>query len=76
MSRPSILLLLGALVLLVPFAGLPSSWVRIIELLLGAGVFAVGFSLRAAEVKESKSAAPDAPAEAPAESGPATMSAI
>jgi len=47
MSRESLLILLGVLIFLAPFSGLPFSWLSWILSLLGIIVGIVGFSLRA-----------------------------
>lgn len=46
MSRPSILIILGILIVLVPFSGLPVSIRTILTVILGAIVFGIGLSLR------------------------------
>lgn len=50
MSRPSSLILLGALVILAPFSGFPSSWITLFLVVLGALTVLVGFSLKKTQV--------------------------
>lgn len=47
MSRPSILILLGVLVMLMPFSGLPIAMRSLFMVFFGACVFGIGLSLRA-----------------------------
>ena len=47
MSRPSILILLGILVILTPFSGLPISIRSLLSVIFGACVLGIGLSLRA-----------------------------
>lgn len=54
MSRSSVLILLGILVMLVPFSGLPSSFRTFLALALGAGILAIGLSMRMERVRASK----------------------
>ncbi len=53
MSRSSALILLGVLILLTPFSGLPSSFRALLTVIFGALVLGVGFFLRAKEVSGS-----------------------
>ena len=46
MSRPSILILLGVLVILTPFSGLPINIRTLLLIIFGAYVFGIGLSLR------------------------------
>lgn len=46
MSRPSILILLGVLVMLMPFSGLPIAIRSSIIVFFGACVFGIGLSMR------------------------------
>lgn len=47
MTRENVLILLGALVILAPFSGLPLSWLSFILPILGAGVVGIGILMRA-----------------------------
>jgi len=69
MSRTSTLILLGILVILVPFSGLPIAVRSFLSVIFGACVLGIGFALRARDVRMKKAqsvaetpAAPDAPA--------------
>lgn len=67
-------MLLGVLLILAPFAGLPSSWLAVIVPVLGVLVVGVGFSLRLALVRAARheevpAVVEEAPAPAPAPSG-------
>lgn len=46
MSRPSILILVGILIIIAPFSGLPMSVRHLFLVIFGAFVFGVGLSLR------------------------------
>jgi hypothetical protein len=46
MSRENILILLGLLVMLAPFSGLPISWLEFILPIIGLAVGAIGYSFR------------------------------
>lgn len=46
MSRTSTLILLGVLIILAPFSGLPSALWRLLEVIFGTGVLIIGLSLR------------------------------
>lgn len=46
MSRPSILILLGILIILISFSGLPMSVRHLLSVIFGACVFGIGLSLR------------------------------
>jgi hypothetical protein len=48
MSRESVLVLLGVIVALSPFLGIPTTWLAIILPLLGVAVAVIGASLRVA----------------------------
>lgn len=62
MSRTSLLILLGILIVLVPFSGLPSAIRTPLLVLFGIGVSAIGFSMRLHEAKQAVSrAVPSAP---------------
>jgi len=47
MSRPSMLILLGVFIILVPFSGLPINIRTLILVIFGAYVLGIGLSLRA-----------------------------
>ncbi|HUQ30382.1 MAG TPA: hypothetical protein VM103_02565 [Candidatus Paceibacterota bacterium] len=68
MSRSSLLILLGFLTILAPFAGLPSSWVAILTSLFGMCVAIIGFSIRVQKVEEAR--AQEKTAQAPVEDAP------
>ena len=51
MSRTSALILLGVLILLVPFSGLPISFRSLLTLVFGACVLGIGLSLRARDAE-------------------------
>ncbi|MDP1707445.1 MAG: hypothetical protein Q8L30_02735 [bacterium] len=46
MSRPSILIIIGILTIIVPFSGLPVSARSLLTVILGACVLGIGLSLR------------------------------
>lgn len=54
MSRTSVLILLGVLVILVPFSGFPSSVRSLLAVILGVCVFGMGLSQRAREARASE----------------------
>jgi hypothetical protein len=60
MSRPATLIVLGILIFLSPFSGLPLSWLSWILPILGLGVLVSGLSLRQARVRAERRAAPSA----------------
>ncbi len=51
MSRTSVLILLGVLVILTPFSGLPASIRTLLAVILGACVLGMGLSERAREAR-------------------------
>jgi VIT1/CCC1 family predicted Fe2+/Mn2+ transporter len=53
MSRSGVLLLIGVLLVITPFAGLPSGWVTGIVSFLGLLVCVVGLSLREMHIKKA-----------------------
>lgn len=57
MSRSSALILLGVLVILAPFSGLPAAIRSLLAVLFGAAVMGIGFFLRAKEAERVMSAA-------------------
>lgn len=72
MSRSSTLILLGLLIVLVPFSGLPIDMRTFLTVALGISVFGIGFALRTQEVRRAQNAAMESPASS--ESAPPTMS--
>lgn len=52
MSRESTLLILGVVIILAPFLGLPYAWLMVIEPLLGLGVIALAILVRARRMTE------------------------
>ena len=55
MSRTGVLILLGVLVILVPFSGLPVAVRTLLMVILGACVAGMGFALRAREARHTAS---------------------
>ncbi|MSU74690.1 hypothetical protein EXS57_02845 [Candidatus Kaiserbacteria bacterium] len=55
MSRTSTLILLGILVILTPFSGLPIAIRSLLAVVLGAGIASIGLSLRTREVRDMQS---------------------
>jgi len=51
MSRASTLILLGVLVILAPFSGLPVSIRSLLSVIFGASVLGIGLSMRAREAR-------------------------
>ena len=51
MSRSSILILLGILIILTPFSGLPITIRTLLTIIFGACVLGVGLSLRSREIR-------------------------
>lgn len=60
MSRNNILIILGALIVVVPFIGIPLGAWRMLEVVLGACVFGVGLSLRARDARHARQGADSA----------------
>jgi hypothetical protein len=56
MSRSSVLILAGLLLILVPFAGIPSTWIAFIVPVLGIVVCITGFSVRETQVQKAVNA--------------------
>jgi hypothetical protein len=54
MSRTSALILLGVLILIVPFSGLPISFRSLLTIIFGACVLGIGLSLRAHDVQNTE----------------------
>jgi len=61
MSRSSSLILLGVLIVLVPFSGLPSALRVLLTVIFGAIVLGFGIAERAEKVAESRAALTAAP---------------
>ena len=61
MSRSSTLIAVGVLTILLPFGGLPSSWLHVLYPLFGLIVVTIGFLMRADHVKAEREAAPEPP---------------
>jgi len=62
MSRSSTLILLGVIVLLAPFIGVPGDWVELIETIAGIMIVGFGIALRpAASPQEMPLTMSDAP---------------
>ncbi len=66
MSKSSTLILLGVLIMLAPYSGLPVGLRSILTLIFGALVVGVGIWMRADAAKKAEQATPPAPAPAPA----------
>jgi len=56
MSRSSTLILLGVLVILAPFSGLPITFRNLFAVIFGACVLGIGLSMRAREVRSAAAA--------------------
>lgn len=56
MSRTSALILLGVLVILIPFSGLPVALRTLLTVVCGIAVLGIGLMLRTHEVHHAKSA--------------------
>lgn len=54
MSRTSTLILLGILIILAPFSGLPMSIRSLLTVVFGACVSGIGLALRAREVRDAR----------------------
>lgn len=54
MSRSSTLILLGVLVLIAPFSGLPLSFLSFLLPVLGCFIAIIGISIRTAQVRKAK----------------------
>ena len=62
MSRASVLVLVGFLVILIAFMGIPLSWLRILYPILGFVVVTVGFVMRSERIaRERRAVEPPAP---------------
>jgi len=75
MSRTSTLILLGFLIMLVPFSGLPMSIRSLLAAIFGASVLGIGLAIRAHEARSMKSSA-EAPASEPEPAPPQGVSPI
>jgi len=64
MSRSSTLILLGVLIILAPFSGLPMAFRSFLAIVFGACVLGMGLSLRAREARAAQ-AAVETPASEP-----------
>lgn len=58
MSRSSTLILLGILVILAPFSGLPIAMRSLLAVIFGACVLGIGLSLRAREARHTMTSVP------------------
>ncbi len=63
MSRTSTLILLGILVILAPYSGLPITFRNLLAVIFGACVLGIGLSMRAREARAAQASveAPSAP---------------
>ncbi|MBU6323819.1 MAG: hypothetical protein KGI41_03715 [Patescibacteria group bacterium] len=64
MSSGSVLILLGVLILLAPFSGLPFSWLTLVLLVIAVVVIGIGINVRTkkAPPAAATAAAPETPA--------------
>lgn len=81
MSRNSTLILLGILIVLVPFSGLPMAFRTFLAVILGACVAGIGVALRSREARNRRQSAeasvsPVAPPGTPAPTPPSGVSSI
>ena len=76
MSRSSTLILLGLLIVVTPFSGLPISLRTFLIVVMGAFVVAIAFLLRTREVQDAQSVAQSTAPESSPASTPPTISAI
>ena len=58
MSRSSTLILLGVLIALVPFSGLPAALRALLAVILGASVLGLGVAERSRQVREAQATHP------------------
>jgi hypothetical protein len=72
MSRTSTLILLGILVILAPFSGLPIAFRTLLEVIFGACVLGIGFTMRSEESRRAHPPVESAPEPEP----PPTISPI
>lgn len=52
MSRTGLLILLGVLTIVIPFSGFPTALRTFLTVICGAGVLAIGFTLRARDAEK------------------------
>ena len=78
MSRTSALILLGVLISITPYSGLPASFRTFLTVVFGIAVFGIGLSLRTREVRDAQpTETPVEPTDSPTESPvPPTISPI
>jgi hypothetical protein len=62
MSRTSALILLGVIIILIPFSGLPIAIRSLVNVVCGIAVFGIGLSLRTREVAQETAELPQPPA--------------
>ena len=65
MSRTSTLILLGIIVMLTPFSGLPIAIRSLISVICGIAILGIGLMLRTREVHQAQPTETPAPAEEP-----------
>lgn len=65
MSRTSTLILLGILVVLTPFSGLPVALRSFLAVIFGAGISGIGLALRTHEAQSKQQSMEVSPASAP-----------
>lgn len=65
MSRTGMLVLLGVLIILTPFSGLPVQMRTLLAVVLGAGVAGIGLLIRAQEAQLQKRSGDSSPAPEP-----------
>ena len=58
MSRPSMLILFGIVVVLIPFSGLPIAFRTLLSVIFGAAVAGIGLSLRTDMARPAPSVTP------------------
>ncbi len=73
MSRTSTLILLGILIVLTPFSGLPIAFRTLIVVILGVCVSGIGFAIRVYEARSMQSQT-EVPTSTPATPGPLDLS--
>jgi hypothetical protein len=57
MSRTGLIILLGILIMVIPFSGFPVAMRTLLSVVCGAGVLAAGFTLRAKDAEKAHLAA-------------------
>jgi len=65
MSRTGALILLGVLIVLVPFSGLPIAVRTLLTVIFGASIAGIGLALRARETRNVRSSTEAPPASPP-----------